>query len=112
VTPPLPAPNSLAARDAAALLHPYTNALANEADGPLVIDHGRGVHVYDDAGKEYIEGMAGLWCASLGFGVERLADAAARQIKSLNFYHGFNQKSHEPQIALAEKLLALAPVPM
>jgi len=35
MTTPRPAPNSLAARDAAAVLHPYTNALANEADGPL-----------------------------------------------------------------------------
>ncbi len=107
-----PAPNSLAARDAAAVLHPYTNALANEADGPLVIDRGQGVYVYDEDGRGYIEGMAGLWCASLGFGVERLADAAARQIRRLGFYHGFNQKSHQPQIELAEKLLELAPVPM
>ncbi|MEE8332455.1 MAG: aminotransferase [Alphaproteobacteria bacterium] len=112
MTTPRPAPNSLAARDAAALLHPYTNALANEADGPLVIERGQGVFVYDENGRDYIEGMAGLWCASLGFGVERLADAAARQIKRLNFYHGFNQKSHQPQIELAEKLLEIAPVPM
>ncbi len=107
-----PAPNSLAARDAAAVLHPYTDALANAADGPLVIDRGQGIYVYDEDGRGYIEGMAGLWCASLGFGVERLADAAARQIRRLGFYHGFNQKSHQPQIELAERLLELAPVPM
>ena len=35
-----PIPNSLAARDAASVLHPYTNALANESDGPLVIAEG------------------------------------------------------------------------
>ena len=102
-------PNSLAARDAAVLLHPYTNAVENEAEGPLVIVRGEGVHVWDDAGKKYLDGMAGLWCASLGFANERLANVAAEQIKRLSFYHGFNRKSHEPQIELAERLLAIAP---
>ena len=36
-------------------------------DGPLVIVRGDGVHVIDEHGRRYIEGMAGLWCASLGF---------------------------------------------
>jgi 4-aminobutyrate--pyruvate transaminase len=104
-----PRPNSLRARDPAVLLHPYTDALANERDGPLVITRGDGVHVWDEDGNRYIEGMGGLWCVSLGFGNERLAQAAADQIRRLSFYHGFNQKSHEPQIELAERLLAVAP---
>ena len=107
-----PLPNSMAARDAASILHPYTNAIANETDGPLVIARGEGVHVFDESGKQYIEGMSGLWCAALGFSNERLAEAAARQMRTLGFYHGFNQRSHTPQIELAERLLALAPVPM
>jgi 4-aminobutyrate--pyruvate transaminase len=104
--------NSLSRRDANALFHPYTNAIANREDGPLVIVRGKGVNVWDEDGNEYIEGMAGLWCASLGFGEHRLAEAAARQMRNLPFYHGFSQKSHPPQIELAERLLALAPVPM
>jgi 4-aminobutyrate--pyruvate transaminase len=104
--------NSLSRRDAEALFHPYTNAVANDRDGPLVITRGSGVRVYDEDGREYIEGMSGLWCASLGFGETRLADAAASQMRTLPFYHGFSQKSHPPQIELAERLLALAPVPM
>lgn len=104
--------NSLSRRDAAVLLHPYTNAMANDRDGPLVIVRGEGVRVFDEDGNEYIEGMAGLWCASLGFGEHRLAEAAARQMRELPFYHGFSQKSHPPQIELAERLKALAPVPM
>jgi 4-aminobutyrate---pyruvate transaminase len=104
--------NSLSRRDADAVFHPYTNAVANERDGPLVITRGAGVEVWDEDGKAYIEGMSGLWCTSLGFGEDRLADAAARQMRELPFYHGFNQKSHPPQIELAERLLALAPSPM
>ncbi len=108
-TPPL---NSLAARDAASVLHPYTDGLANEADGSLIMTRGEGVYVYDEAGNRYLEGMSGLWCVSLGFGQERLAKAAADQINRLPFYHGFNQKGHDAQIELAERLLALAPVEM
>ncbi len=108
----IPLPNSLAARDAVSVLHPYTNGLANEAEGSLIMTRGEGVYVFDDAGNRYLEGMSGLWCASLGFGQERLAQAAADQIRRLPFYHGFNQKGHDIQIELAERLLALAPVEM
>lgn len=104
--------NSLSRRDADAVFHPYSSAVANQRDGALVITRGDGVRVWDEDGNEYIEGMSGLWCASLGFGEARLADAAARQMRELPFYHGFSQKSHPPQIELAERLLALAPVPM
>jgi len=108
----IPLPNSLAARAAASVLHPYTNGLANEAEGSLIMTRGEGVYVFDDASNRYLEGMSGLWCASLGFGQERLAQAAADQIRRLPFYHGFNQKGHDIQIELAERLLALAPVEM
>ncbi len=103
--------NSLGARDKAALLHPYTNLRAFEQAEPLVIVRGEGVRVFDDAGNAYIEGMAGLWCASLGFSEPRLAEAASRQLSTLPFYHLFTGKSHQPAIELAERLLAMAPAP-
>ena len=74
-------PDSLAARDLRAVLHPYTNLRAHEQTGPLVMTRGEGVYVFDDQGREYIEGMAGLWCCALGFSETRLADAAARQMR-------------------------------
>ena len=52
-------PNSLAARDIASLIHPYTNLEKHKVDGPLVIARGDGVYVYDETGKRYLEGMAG-----------------------------------------------------
>jgi 4-aminobutyrate--pyruvate transaminase len=104
--------NSLQARDIASLVHPYTNLKVHQNDGPVVIGKGKGVYVYDDSGKEYIEGLAGLWSTSLGWGEERLVEAAARQMRQLGTYHIFAAKSHEPGIELAERLLAMAPVPM
>ena len=65
--------NSPAARDIRNLIHPYTNLDLHRTKGPLIIEKGKGVRVWDDEGKEYIEGMAGLWCASFGFGEDEIA---------------------------------------
>ena len=105
-------PNSLAARDVASVLHPYTDAVALRDAGPIVMVRGEGVRVWDDQGRDYIEAVAGLWCASLGFSNERLARAAYDQMRRLPFYHAFTAKSHEPMIQLAEMLLERAPVSM
>jgi 4-aminobutyrate--pyruvate transaminase len=95
-----------------AVLHPYTELRRHESEGPLTIVSGDGVWVTDAGSKRYIEGMAGLWCTTLGFGEKRLAEAARRQIEELSFYHLFGGKAHPAAIRLAEKLIALAPVPM
>ncbi len=106
-------PNSLSARDRAYTLHPFTNFKRHQAEGSLIIREGKGIRVYDESGKEYIEAVAGLWSASLGFGGEdRLVEVAAREMRKLPFYHQFGAKAHEPGIALAETLVKKAPVPM
>ena len=102
-------PNSVAARDIASLIHPYTNLDRHQEVGPFVIARGDGCYVEDDAGRRYLEGMAGLWSASLGFSQPRLAAAAARQMAQLPYSHLFNHRSFDPAIDLAEKLLSLAP---
>jgi 4-aminobutyrate--pyruvate transaminase len=104
--------NSTASRDIAYHLHPYTHLKKHESEGPLVITEGKGIYVYDDAGKEYIEGLAGLWCTSLGFSENRLVEAATRQLKQLPYYHIFNHKAPEGAGELAERIIRLMPVPM
>src|ERR1700689_1206397 len=101
-----------AIRDIATTIHPYTNLKLHETEGPLVMTGGNGVFVSDEAGKSYLEGLAGLWCASLGFSEKRLAEAAYRQMLKLPFYHTFAHKATDIGIELAEKLLSIAPVPM
>ena len=105
-------PNSTEARDMAYHLHSYTNPRKLEREGPLIIDRGEGIHVFDNSGKRYIEGMAGLWSVAVGFGEKRLVEAARRQMDKLPYYHTFSQKSHGPVADLAEKLIGMAPVPM
>ena len=96
-------------RDVEALLHPYTNAVALRETGPMIIERGEGVRVFDQAGRPYIEAMSGLWCAGLGFGNAELVEAARLQMEKLPYYHLFGGKSHEPAVELAEKIKALAP---
>lgn len=105
-------PNSMEARDIAHVLHPYTNAAVHEQEGGMVMSRGDGIYVFDADGNRYIEALAGLFCASLGFSEERLVAAATRQLRELPFYHTFGGKTNVPSIELAERLLALAPVPM
>ena len=99
-------------KDIAHALHPYTNLAAHEEQGPLVITRGEGVYVWDDQNNRYLEGLAGLWCVSLGFSEERLAKAAADQFATLPYSHTFAHRSTEPVIALSEKLMEIAPEPM
>jgi 4-aminobutyrate---pyruvate transaminase len=108
-----PMPNSAAARDIAYYVHPQTSLRRHQESGPVIINRGEGAIVYDDAGRRYIETVAGLWCASLGFSAsERIAQVAYDQLRKLGCYHTYRHRAHDASIDLAEKLIQIAPVPM
>ncbi|MEX0732004.1 MAG: aminotransferase [Aquisalimonadaceae bacterium] len=102
---------SLADRDIASVLHPQTHLGLHAQHGPMIIERGEGIYVWDSKGKQYIEGMSGLWCTALGYGDEELVQAAAEQMRRLAFTQIFSGRSHESAILLAEKLKAIAPTP-
>ena len=91
------------------LFHPITNLKAHSSEDLLIVDRGEGVYIYDTNGKKYLEGLAGLWCSSLGYGVEELGEAAKEQMNKLGYSTLFTSKSHEPAIRLSEKLIELSP---
>lgn len=91
----------------ASVIYPTTNFTATEQ---LCITHGEGIYVYDDTGKQYIEGLAGLWCTSLGYSNTEVVEAITEQLKRLPFQHTFGGKTHAPVMELAEKLKAMVPV--
>ncbi len=99
-------------RDRKYYLNPYTNLKSNETSGSLVIKRGKGVYVYDEQGKEYLEGMSGLWCVSLGFSEDRLINSIERQLRELPYYHSFTGKAPATTLELAERLVEMAPEPM
>ena len=106
-------PNSAAARDVAYYIHPQTNLRRHQEIGPVVVRKGDGVYVEDENGNRYMETVAGLWCAALGFSAnERIARVAYEQMRKLGYYHTYRHTANESSIDLAEKLVGMAPVPM
>ena len=103
--------SNFAMRDVETVLHPATNLVLHRTTGPLVLDRAEGIYVWDADGKRYIEGLAGLWCTGLGYGNQELVEAAREQMSKLSFTHLFGGRSHEPAIALAEKLKEMVPAP-
>ena len=101
--------NSPEGRDIAFHMHPYTNPTMLTGSGPHIISSGEGIFVTDKENKTFIEGMSGLWCASLGFNEAELVEAAVNQMRKLPFYHSFTGKTSNPAIDLAEKLINVAP---
>ena len=103
--------SNMAVRDIETVIHPYTNLARHREVGPLILNEGRGIYLYDDQGKRYIEGMAGLWCTALGYGNQEIAEAGAEALRKVSFTHAFGGKSHDGVIELSEKLKELAPCP-
>ena len=103
--------SNMAVRDIETVIHPYTNLARHREVGPLILNEGRGIYLYDDTGKRYIEGMAGLWCTALGYGNQEIAEAGAEALRKVSFTHAFGGKSHDGVIELSEKLKEIAPCP-
>lgn len=102
-------PESLEAKDLQHLLHPTTNLKLHHQVGPRVHDHAAGAYLWDSQGKQYLEGMAGLWCTALGYGEEALIQAAEQQMRKLSYSQLFGGKTNEPSVLLAEKLKQMVP---
>lgn len=95
----------LLAADSAHLIHPLHHPSATAATRVWV--EGKGAVIRDAAGKEYIDGLAGLWNVNVGHGRRELADAAQKQMSTLAYHSAYAGGSNYPAIALAEKLSAL-----
>lgn len=102
-------PESIEGKDLRYVLHPNTPLDDLHAQGPTVHARAKGVYLWDNHGKQYIEGMAGLWCTALGYGEEELARVAAEQMRELSYSQLFAAKTHEPSVLLAEKLINMMP---
>lgn len=101
--------HELQALDAAHHMHPFSTQEVLAKRGARVITRADGVWITDSDGNRIIDGMAGLWCVNVGYGRDRLANVAARQMKELPYYNTFFMTTHVPAIALSQKLAEVAP---
>jgi putrescine aminotransferase len=91
--------------DHAHLIHPLHHPTAHAAAITWVA--GRGSIITDSNGRDYIDGLAGLWCVNVGHGRRELADAAHAQMCTLAYHSSYAGSTNQPAIALAERLSTL-----
>ncbi|MFC4689439.1 adenosylmethionine--8-amino-7-oxononanoate transaminase [Dokdonia genika] len=93
-------------KDSKHLWHPLTQH--QTARNPIVITRAKGAVMYDDAGNEYIDGIASWYTAMYGHGNEYITSAMHKQMQQLDFvmFSGF---THPPAVTLAEKLVEILP---
>lgn len=73
---------------------------------PVVFDHGKGVHLYDNEGKEYLDFGAGIAVMALGYGDEEYTKAVEEQLHRLT--HTSNLFYNQPSVEAGEQLLKLS----
>jgi adenosylmethionine-8-amino-7-oxononanoate aminotransferase len=98
---------SLSELDRAHVIHPHS-VFGRPAE-PIIWARGDGARLWDSDGNEYVDGTCGLWQCAVGHGRRELAEAAAKQMRALEFYASFWEFSNEPSIRLATRLAELAP---
>ncbi|MBU1312928.1 MAG: aspartate aminotransferase family protein [Alphaproteobacteria bacterium] len=96
--------SNLGAIDAAHHLHPFSDMKKLNAAGTRIIQRGEGVHIFDNHGRKYLDGFAGLWCVNVGYGRKEIAEAAYRQMQELPYYNTFFGTTTAPATLLAEKI--------
>jgi putrescine aminotransferase len=95
--------------DLAYILHPATALKAHGQAGATILVEGHGIYVQDLHGRQFIDGLAGLWNVNIGHGRTEIGDAVREQIGRLAFAPSFFGFSNLPSIALAKKLIDLTP---
>ncbi len=90
------------------MLH-FSDMTAYDDDEMTIIERGEGVHVFDQDGRRFIDGLSGLYCVALGHSHgDEIGEAAHQQMKSLSYSSNWTI-AHPPAIELATRISDLAP---
>jgi adenosylmethionine-8-amino-7-oxononanoate aminotransferase len=95
--------------DRAHLIHGFGSPAQAERDGTLRIVRGRGIHVWDAAGRRYVDGLSGLWNVAVGHGRVEIARAIAAQARTLAYAPTLLGFTTEPAVRLAARIAKLLP---
>lgn len=90
-------------------LHPWTHHDSFRKEGSMIVMEGRGCYITDIHGRQYLDGIGGMWCMNVGYGRDELAEAMANQARTLAYANSFVDMTNEPAAELAAKLSSLAP---
>ncbi len=101
-----PSPAELVKADHEHLIHSLHHPMDHAE--PLIFVKGRGAVITDVQGREYLDGLAGLWNTNVGHGRAELAQVAEAQMKELAYFSAYVGSSNIPAITLADRLISLA----
>ena len=90
------------------LLHPYENLKDRGTYDRHLILNSEGIYLYDENGKEYIDGPGGMWCNNIGHGNKEIGEAVKKQMEKMDYASPFSE-STEPAAELASVLADLTP---
>ena len=96
--------DQLAEIDLRYIWHPCSQMKDYEELPPIVIDHGKGVKLYDVNGKEYLDVVSSWWCNLLGHCNEKISSRMKQQLDTLEHVI-FANFSHRPAIELCTRLM-------
>ena len=82
-------------------------AIATYYSEPLMLARGKGLHLYDTEGREYLDFFGGILTIIAGHCNDKITDALVEQARTLQ--HASTLFLTEPQLELAEKLAAITP---
>lgn len=100
--------SDLQKRDLNHVWHPCSQMKDYEDLPPIVIKKGKGIYLYDENDKEYIDAVSSWWVNLFGHSNERISKALADQAFQLEHVI-FANFTHEPAVLLSEKLVQLTP---
>ena len=98
----------LAEKDIKYIWHPCSQMKDYEELPPIIIDHGKGIYLYDKNGKEYLDIVSSWWCNLLGHCNPKINKAIKAQLDKLEHVI-FANFSHEPAIRICEELSKIVP---
>jgi len=94
------------------VIHPWAVYPEFQEKGALVIAESNGAYVYDADGKQYLDGIGGIWCVNIGYGREEMAHAIAEQTMRIPYFNTFTDTTTPPVAEFAKRLAEISPEPL
>ena len=90
-------------------LYGFTDMKTLNERGPIIISHGKGIHVYDINNKKYLDANSGLWNSCAGFDHPGIIEVAQKQYAKFGGYHSLFGRLSEETLQLSEKIIEVSP---
>ena len=88
--------------------HPWAAMDYVEGTDYMLVNEGKGIYLWDETGKRFIDGPGGMWCVQIGYGRSEMAEAIAQQVIKLPYSSPWTNTT-EPSAILAKKIADMAP---